>query len=128
MFAGEPMADQEPDRGLLPDEDAARYARIAAFRRLLDRLPEKKRTVFVLHEIEGLAPVEIAAIVDAPVLTVRTRLFYARRELAELMREEPTLAQLSEDLSPAARAETAEVSAKRRQREPDARRASAPCA
>jgi RNA polymerase sigma factor (sigma-70 family) len=99
VFAGEPVADQEPDRGLLPDEDAARYARIAAFRRLLDRLPEKKRTVFVLHEIEGLAPIEIAEIVDAPVLTVRTRLFYARRELAVMMRDEPTLAQLAEELA-----------------------------
>ena len=98
VFAGDAVADQEPDRGLLPDEDAARRARVEAFRRLLDRLPEKKRTVFVLHEIEGLAPVEIAAIVDAPVLTVRTRLFYARRELAEMMRTEPTLAQLTEEL------------------------------
>ena len=98
VFAGEPVADHEPDGGMLPDEDAARYARIAAFRRLLDRLPEKKRTVFVLHEIEGLAPAEIAQIVDAPVLTVRTRLFYARRELAEMMQEEPTLAQLADDL------------------------------
>lgn len=99
VFAGEPVADHEPDRGLLPDEDAARHARIAAFRRLLDRLPEKKRTVFVLHEIEGQSPAEIAEIVDAPVLTVRTRLFYARRELAEMMREEPSLSQLAEELA-----------------------------
>ncbi len=98
VFAGDAVADQEPDRGLLPDEDAARRVRIDAFRRLLDRLPEKKRTVFVLHEIEGLAPAEIAQIVDAPVLTVRTRLFYARRELAEMMREEPSLAQLTAEL------------------------------
>ena len=99
VFAGELVDDTEPDKGLLPDEDAARHARIAAFRRLLDRLPEKKRTVFVLHEIEGLAPAEIAEMVDAPVLTVRTRLFYARRELAEMMREEPVLAQLAEELA-----------------------------
>jgi RNA polymerase sigma-70 factor (ECF subfamily) len=103
VFAGEPVADHEPDRGLQPDEDAARYARIAAFRRLLDRLPEKKRTVFILHEIEGQSPAEIAEIVDAPVLTVRTRLFYARRELAEMMREEPTLAQLAVELAAGAR-------------------------
>jgi RNA polymerase sigma-70 factor (ECF subfamily) len=99
VFAGEPLADTEPDRRLLPDEDAARSARIAAFRRLLDRLPEKKRTVFVLHEIEGKSPAEIAELVDAPVLTVRTRLFYARRELAEMMRDEPALAQLAAELA-----------------------------
>jgi RNA polymerase sigma-70 factor (ECF subfamily) len=94
VFAGE-VSDAEPDRGLMPDEDAARQHRLTAFRRVLERLPEKKRTVFVLHEIEGLAPAEIATIVDAPVLTVRTRLFYARRELCDLMRDEPALADLA---------------------------------
>jgi RNA polymerase sigma-70 factor (ECF subfamily) len=99
VFTGEPVAEQEPDRSLLPDEGAARNGRIRAFRRLLDRLPEKKRTVFILHEIEGVAPAEIAEMVDAPVLTVRTRLFYARRELAEMMRDEPALAQLAAELA-----------------------------
>jgi RNA polymerase sigma-70 factor (ECF subfamily) len=103
VFAGEPLEDHEPDRGLQPDEDAARRSRITAFRRLLDRLPEKKRTVFILHEIEGKSPADIAETVDAPVLTVRTRLFYARRELAEMMRDEPALAQLAEELGAAAK-------------------------
>ena len=77
--------------GVTPDEDADRRARVRAFARLLDRLAEKKRTVFVLHEIEGIAPQEIAKIVGAPVLTVRTRLFYARRELEAMMADEPLL-------------------------------------
>jgi RNA polymerase sigma-70 factor, ECF subfamily len=98
VFSGELMSDHEPDGRLLPDEDAARRARVTAFRRLLERLPDKKRTVFILHELEGKLPAEIAEIVDAPVLTVRTRLFYARRELAEMMREDPLLAQLAEEL------------------------------
>ena len=75
----------------------ARTRRIDAFRRLLDKLSDKKRTVYILHELEGLPPAEIARIVDCPVLTVRTRLFYARRELAVLMRAEPTLAHLADD-------------------------------
>ena len=79
-----------------PDEDAMRRERIRAFYDVLDRLPEKKRTVFVLHEIEGLTPLEIAKIVDAPRLTVRTRLFYARRDLIRLLREEPSLAGLAD--------------------------------
>ena len=58
--------------------------------------------MFVLHELEGMAPAQIAEVVDCPVLTVRTRLFYARRELAEMMRLEPCLAQLvEEDRGPA---------------------------
>ncbi len=97
VFATE-VSENEPDRGGCPDEEAAKSRRIEAFRRVLDKLPEKKRTVFVLHELEGLAPAEIAAIVDAPVLTIRTRLFYARRELCELMKDEPSLAALADEL------------------------------
>jgi RNA polymerase sigma-70 factor (ECF subfamily) len=75
-----------------PDEDAERRERIRAFGRLLDRLADKKRIVFVLHELEGVSPSEIAQIVGAPILTVRTRLFYARRELEAMLGDEPTLA------------------------------------
>jgi RNA polymerase sigma-70 factor (ECF subfamily) len=60
-------------------------------------LSEKKRIVFVLHELEGIAAADISKIVDAPVLTVRTRLFYARKELAEMLRDEPTLAALAKE-------------------------------
>ncbi len=98
VFAGELPLETAPDHGTRPDEDTARLRRVDAFRRVLERLPEKKRTVFVLHEIEGMAPAEISELVDAPVLTVRTRLFYARREICELMKDEPTLAHLAEEL------------------------------
>jgi len=93
-YASEEAGKHEPDQHPLPDLEVSRARRLAAFRRLLDRLSEKKRTVFVLHELEGMAPAEIAELVDCPVLTVRTRLFYARKELAQLMRSEPCLAQL----------------------------------
>jgi len=81
------------------DEQVERERRVHAFHRLLDRLSDKKRLVFVLHELEGLAPGEIAKIVGSPVLTVRTRLFYARRELLALLAEEPSLAGLAAELS-----------------------------
>jgi RNA polymerase sigma-70 factor (ECF subfamily) len=92
------FADEPPGDGLLrsesaaPDEDVERRERMRAFGRLLDRLADKKRIVFVLHELEGVPPNEIAEIVGAPVLTVRTRLFYARRELEAMLAEEPSLA------------------------------------
>jgi RNA polymerase sigma-70 factor (ECF subfamily) len=77
-----------------PDEEVEGQRRLRALYRLLDRLSEKKRTVFILHELEGLSPKEIANLVQAPVLTVRTRLFYARRELASMLPSEPCLADL----------------------------------
>jgi RNA polymerase sigma-70 factor (ECF subfamily) len=99
VFTETPAERDEIDGGLLPDEEATRRRRVVAFRRVLDRLSEKKRIVYILHDIEGMAPAEIATIVEAPVLTVRTRLFYARRELAEMMREEPALEQLVDEMT-----------------------------
>lgn len=93
LATAEVPADLEA-KGLAPDEEAARLARLRAFQRLVDRLAEKKRVVYVLHELEGLAPAEIAEIVGAPVLTVRTRLFYARREMEAMLGDEPELAAL----------------------------------
>jgi RNA polymerase sigma-70 factor (ECF subfamily) len=87
------------DAQSLPDEDAERHERMRAFQRLLARLADKKRVVFVLHELEGISPAEIAEIVDAPVLTVRTRLFYARRELEGMLPDEPSLAGLRASFS-----------------------------
>jgi len=86
---GELVAD---DHQAQPDDELDRRERMRAFQRLLSRLADKKRIVFVLHELEGMAPAEIAEVVGAPVLTVRTRLFYARRELEAMLAEEPTLA------------------------------------
>jgi RNA polymerase sigma-70 factor (ECF subfamily) len=80
------------DPQTLPDEEAARRQRMRAFERVLDRLPEKKRVVFVLHDLEGVSPADISEVVGAPVLTVRTRLFYARREIEAMLAEEPSLA------------------------------------
>lgn len=96
VFSGEAIAEErEVSPALRPDEDAQRRMQASAFQALIDKLAEKKRTVFILHELEGLSPAEIGEIVGAPVLTVRTRLFYARRELEEAMRADPRLAHLA---------------------------------
>ncbi|MBM4358571.1 MAG: sigma-70 family RNA polymerase sigma factor [Deltaproteobacteria bacterium] len=99
-FERDAPADSQRAR---PDLQVDRERRIAAFHRLLERLSEKKREVFVLHEIEGLPPSEIATLVGCPVLTVRTRLFYARKELGEMMRDEPSLAALVDALDAGSR-------------------------
>jgi len=63
-----------------PERELDNRRRLDAVYRILDELSPKKRVVFILHEIEGREPKEIAGIVGAPVLTVRTRLHYARKE------------------------------------------------
>ena len=52
---------------------------------LMEKLSEKKRIVFVLHELEGLPVEQIAEIVHVPVNTVRSRLHAARTELTRRM-------------------------------------------
>jgi RNA polymerase sigma-70 factor (ECF subfamily) len=100
VYAEEASGDVTPDNEMIgPDEDADRRERVRAFARLLARLAEKKRIVFVLHELEGISPSEIAEIVGSPVLTVRTRLFYARRELEAMLADEPALASLKATFS-----------------------------
>ena len=98
VFGDAPEHLAAVDHRPFADEQLERQRRVRAFHRLLDRLSEKKRVVFVLHELEGLAPGEIAKIVDSPVLTVRTRLFYARRELLAMLAEEPSLATVAAEL------------------------------
>ena len=50
-------------------------------RQALERLPTEYREVIVLHEIEGLAYREIAAVSDIPIGTVMSRLARARSKL-----------------------------------------------
>ncbi len=70
---------ETPERALERQQDRARvYA-------ALDRMAPKKRIVLYLHEIEGLDLKDIAYLVDANAVTVRTRLFYARKEFYKLL-------------------------------------------
>jgi RNA polymerase sigma-70 factor (ECF subfamily) len=53
---------------------------------LLDHVSEKKRIVFILHELDGREMDEIAELLDIPLNTVRSRLHAARVELTDRMR------------------------------------------
>ncbi len=70
---------ETPERSLERKQDRDRVYRA------LDTLAPKKRLVLYLHEIEGLDLKEIAYLVDSNPVTVRTRLFYARREFYKVI-------------------------------------------
>jgi len=75
-----------------PSQDAGERAstkeQCARLRVELERLDPEHREVVVLREFQDLSYEEIAKIVGVPVGTVRSRLFRAREELRERMREE----------------------------------------
>lgn len=74
---------ETPERSLERRRDQERvYA-------ALEKLAPKKRIVLYLHEIEGLDLKEIAYLVESNPVTVRTRLFYARREFYRVLAGEP---------------------------------------
>ncbi len=79
-----------------PGERAELRERHLRALRILETLSPKKRLVLAMHDLEGLEAKEIAKLVGAPVLTVRTRLFYARQEFAKAAREDPALAEFFE--------------------------------
>jgi len=70
---------ETPERSLQRRQDQERVYRA------LESLAPKKRIVLYLHEIEGLDLKEIAYLVDSNPVTVRTRLFYARREFYKVL-------------------------------------------
>ena len=54
--------------------------------RALDELPEKLRLVLLLAAMEGHTLEEVAAMLGLPIGTVKSRLFFGRKQLAEKLR------------------------------------------
>lgn len=76
----------ESEVARLPAERLESRERVARLESKLRGLPPDGRVVLVLRDIEGLSYDEIAAITQAPLGTVKTRLFRARRDLIEMLR------------------------------------------
>lgn len=69
--------DATPENSIMTDELAA------IIKSALSALPEDLRTALTLREFEGMSYEDIAAIMDCPVGTVRSRIFRAREFLDE---------------------------------------------
>ena len=72
-----------PDSGPGPDEQVARREAAQFLERFLDELDDDRRDVFVLAELEQVSAPEIAALVDAPLNTIYSRLRLARAEFSK---------------------------------------------
>jgi RNA polymerase sigma-70 factor (ECF subfamily) len=76
---------EDPGRG--PADQVRHHEEIERLGRALDELEEDRRVVVVLRDLEGRSYQDIAEELEIPVGTVRSRLFRAREDLRELMRE-----------------------------------------
>ena len=87
--AGEWLASQANKRAAYadPERSADRAELRKRVQLAIERLSEREREVIVLKEYEGLRYREIAALLDIPIGTVMSRLYGARRRLADLMEE-----------------------------------------
>jgi DNA-directed RNA polymerase specialized sigma24 family protein len=67
---------------------------IARVYALLGTIAPRKRSVFILNDLEGIPQEEVAEIVGANIATVRSRLFYARKEFWKKASKDPVLSEL----------------------------------
>ncbi|MCS6778022.1 MAG: sigma-70 family RNA polymerase sigma factor [Chloroherpetonaceae bacterium] len=72
-----PDAALDPQR-LLIDKELTHRVEAA-----LEQLPEKLRTALLLYDVEGLSYEEIAAVLECPLGTVKSRIFHARAALRD---------------------------------------------
>ena len=77
------LKDPETPEGLALTEEIREHRQSCA----IEELPEDLRTAIVLRELEGMSYEEIAASMDCPVGTVRSRIFRAREAIDRRLRE-----------------------------------------
>lgn len=83
-----PVFEPADDQPTAPEQLESTEKR-ARFEYLLDSLPPKQRAVLALREIQGLTYDEIAQSLGCRRGTVMSRLYHARRLLAQKLRETP---------------------------------------
>jgi RNA polymerase sigma-70 factor (ECF subfamily) len=69
----------------MPDEQANQNLEAFLLRWAIYRLDPEHREVFVLYYVQGFSVSEIAKIIGVPAGTVKSRLFFARQKLRELL-------------------------------------------
>lgn len=92
-----PISDDREESGTVPEpattdtarDDLEKTERKDRFEAALAALPPMHRTVLALREVQGLAYDEIARAVKIPTGTVMSRLYHARRLLAQKLKEQP---------------------------------------
>ncbi|MCX8003660.1 MAG: RNA polymerase sigma factor RpoE [Burkholderiaceae bacterium] len=87
LAEGEGLDETEQLRDVATPDAVLLSKQVAeAVNRAIEKLPEDLRTAIVLRELEGLSYEEIAAAMNCPIGTVRSRIFRAREAIANELR------------------------------------------
>lgn len=84
----EPAADVERSQQIGepgPDSSVQTGEGLSRVRQALMDLPDAQRAILVLRDVRGLEYEQLAEVLEIPIGTVRSRLFRARRALADLL-------------------------------------------
>jgi RNA polymerase sigma-70 factor (ECF subfamily) len=81
----EEMAESPPDLDDGPDRWLIRREQEAEFMSLLNELPVPQRSALLLHFVEDFSLEQIAEITEAPLGTVKSRLYHAKRALRKIL-------------------------------------------
>jgi RNA polymerase sigma-70 factor (ECF subfamily) len=73
--------------GSNPEAEMIKAETVSRLRRALMQLPFDDREIITLQHFRGMSYDEIAALLGIPRGTVMSRLYYARKKLAKLMRD-----------------------------------------
>lgn len=79
--------DEPSPAGCSPDEDVERISDATEVQRAVAALPQDYREVILLREYEDLSYREIAGVLGCSEAAVKARLFKARRQLYEMLKE-----------------------------------------
>lgn len=82
------QAQAEQARAVLSDaaaEESFAAEDAAAIHFALDKLDAKHREVLILHFLEDMPFADIAAVIGCPVGTIKSRVFYAKQALREIL-------------------------------------------
>jgi RNA polymerase sigma-70 factor, ECF subfamily len=83
------------DPGASPDGIADGRRRVERIHAHLSAIGPERRIAFILHVVEGRPIEEIAQIVGASRMAVKSRIFWARRVLMARARRDPELRELA---------------------------------
>jgi RNA polymerase sigma-70 factor (ECF subfamily) len=81
------MAEEIEDEADTPEVSLQKVSKAAALRRCLDRLSPEHREVIDLVYYHERSVEEVGQVLGIPENTVKTRMFYARKRLSEILRQ-----------------------------------------